>query len=63
MNLFLDCVKGLPVKRPPVWFMRQAGRYLSEYRDTKSLWISILFILNPHFFVYILQTTIYIYIL
>ena len=36
MNLFLDCVKGLPVERPPVWFMRQAGRYLSEYRNTRK---------------------------
>ena len=36
MNLFLDCVKGLPVTRPPIWFMRQAGRYLSEYRDTRK---------------------------
>ena len=36
MSLFLKCVKGLPVERPPIWFMRQAGRYLSEYRNTRK---------------------------
>ena len=36
MSLFLKCIKGLPVERPPIWFMRQAGRYLSEYRNTRK---------------------------
>ncbi len=36
MNLFLDCVKKKAIARPPIWFMRQAGRYLTDYRLTRA---------------------------
>ena len=35
-NILIDTIQGRPHSRPPVWFMRQAGRILPEYLNLRK---------------------------
>src|SRR6266705_377126 len=46
-SLLVRACKALPVERTPVWFMRQAGRYMAEYRAVRKAHSLIEICKNP----------------
>ncbi|MHC3126301.1 uroporphyrinogen decarboxylase [Brevundimonas sp. GN22] len=46
--LMIQALQGQKTERPPVWFMRQAGRHLPEYRELRAKAPNFIsFCLNP----------------
>ncbi len=35
-SLFMQACRGEPTSRTPIWLMRQAGRYMTEYREVRA---------------------------
>src|ERR1700724_4408557 len=35
-SLFVRAANAQPTERTPIWFMRQAGRYMAEYRAVRK---------------------------
>jgi len=44
---FLRACRAQPVDRPPIWLMRQAGRYMPEYRALRSKHSMLDLVRNP----------------
>ena len=35
-HILINAIRKKPIERTPIWIMRQAGRYLPEYKETKN---------------------------
>ncbi|RTG96977.1 uroporphyrinogen decarboxylase [Thermus scotoductus] len=46
-DLILQAARGGPTSRPPVWFMRQAGRYQKEYQEIRRRYTLPEIVQNP----------------
>ena len=46
-SLYIRAATGQTVERPPIWIMRQAGRYMPEYRAIKKQYPFLTLIKTP----------------
>ncbi|TCC92294.1 uroporphyrinogen decarboxylase [Pedobacter frigiditerrae] len=46
-NLFLDAANSIATERPPVWMMRQAGRFMPQYWEIKNKYSFLEMCKNP----------------
>jgi uroporphyrinogen decarboxylase len=46
-DLILRAARGEPTPRPPVWFMRQAGRYQKSYQEIRKRYTLPEIVKNP----------------
>ena len=47
MSLLIDAAHGKELERPPIWIMRQAGRYMKEYRAIRDKYDFLTMCKNP----------------
>lgn len=57
-SLFLRAARREPVERTPIWLMRQAGRYLPEYRAIRSRTTFLELCKNPALCAEVMLTTV-----
>ena len=46
-KLFFNSLNNIPQTTPPIWFMRQAGRYHNHYREFKKKYSFVDLCKNP----------------
>jgi uroporphyrinogen decarboxylase len=57
-SLFLRAARCEPTERTPIWLMRQAGRYLPEYRAIRSRTTFLELCKNPSLCAEVMLTTV-----
>ncbi len=57
-SLFMKACRKEPVSRTPIWLMRQAGRYLPEYREVRSRTTFLELCKNPALCAEVMLTTV-----